>query len=56
MLGDFVDPIEFEIKDTTDTDRSAIKEILIGTTSSGIAYQLRDIYSICRCWWNVATY
>jgi hypothetical protein len=23
MLGDFVDPIEFEIKDTTDTDRSA---------------------------------
>ena len=33
-----------------------IKEILIGTTSSGISYQLRDIYSICRCCWNVATY
>ena len=29
---------------------------LIGTTSSGIAYQLRDIYSICRCCRNVATY
>jgi hypothetical protein len=28
----------------------------IGTTSSGISYQLRDIYSICRCCWNVATY
>jgi hypothetical protein len=26
------------------------------STSSGIAYKLRDIYSICRCWWNVATY
>jgi len=26
------------------------------TTSSGISYQLRDIYSICRCFWNVATY
>jgi hypothetical protein len=34
----------------------SIKEILIGTTSSGISYQLRDIYSICRCCWNVATY
>jgi hypothetical protein len=31
-------------------------EILIGTTSSGISYQLRDIYSICRCCLNVATY
>jgi hypothetical protein len=29
---------------------------LIGTTSSGISYHLRDIYSICRCCWNVATY
>ena len=28
----------------------------IGTTSSGISYQLRYIYSICKCWWNVATY
>ena len=34
----------------------SIKQILIGTTSSGISYQLRDIYSICRCCWNVATY
>ena len=23
---------------------------------SGISNQLRDIYSICRCFWNVATY
>ena len=30
-----------------------IKGFLIGTT---ISYQLRDIYSICRCCWNVATY
>jgi hypothetical protein len=29
---------------------------LLGTTSSGISYHLRDIYSICRCCWNVATY
>jgi hypothetical protein len=27
---------------------------MIGTTNSGILYQLRDIYS--RCCWNVATY
>ena len=33
-----------------------VKEILIGTTKSGISYQLRDIYFICRCCWNVATY
>jgi hypothetical protein len=31
-------------------------EILIGTTSSGISYHLRDIYSICRSCWNVVTY
>ena len=31
-------------------------EIVIGTTSSGISDQLRDVYSICRCCWNVATY
>ena len=30
--------------------------ILIGTTSSGISDQLRDIYSTCRCYWNVATH
>jgi hypothetical protein len=32
------------------------REIMIGSTSSGISYQLRDIYSIYRCCWNVATY
>jgi hypothetical protein len=34
------------------------KSWVIGTTSSGISYQLRDIhvYFICRCCWNVATY
>jgi len=26
----------------------------MGTTSSGISYQLRDIYSICMYYWNVA--
>jgi hypothetical protein len=44
MFGDFVDriyPIELQ---------------MVGTTSSGISYQLRDIYSICRCCWDVATY
>jgi hypothetical protein len=35
---------------------SSIKDILIGATRSGISYHLRDIYSICRCCWNVATY
>jgi hypothetical protein len=29
---------------------------MIGTTSSGISYQLRDIYSIYRCCWDLATY
>jgi hypothetical protein len=33
-----------------------LPEILTGTISSGISDQLRDIYSICRCCWNVATY
>jgi hypothetical protein len=28
----------------------------IRTTSYGISDQLRDIYSICRHGWNVATY
>jgi hypothetical protein len=28
---------------------------MIVTTSSGILYQLRDIYSKWRCCWNVAT-
>ena len=31
-------------------------EIMIGTTSSRILYQLRDKYTICRCCWNVATH
>jgi hypothetical protein len=35
---------------------TSIKEILIGATSSGISYHLRDIYSIYRCCWNGATY
>jgi hypothetical protein len=29
---------------------------LKGTASSGISTQLRDIFFICRCFWNVATY
>ena len=29
---------------------------MIGTTSSGISYQLRHVYTMCRCYWNVATY
>jgi len=29
---------------------------MLGTRSSGISYQLRDIYTICRHCWNVATY
>ena len=33
-----------------------IKKFLIGTTSSGISYHLRDIYSICRCCWDVTTF
>jgi hypothetical protein len=36
--------------------QSSIKEILKGTISSGISYQLREIYSIFRCCLNVATY
>jgi hypothetical protein len=35
---------------------SLSRKSLKGTTSSGISYHLRDIYSICRCCWNVATY
>jgi hypothetical protein len=35
---------------------SSIKDILIEDTNSGISYHLRDIYSICRFCWNVATY
>jgi hypothetical protein len=31
-------------------------QIMIGTPNSGILYHLRDIYSICRCCWNVASY
>jgi hypothetical protein len=47
---------------TTKTDHHDIDEILlkeeimIGTTSSRILYQLRDKYTICRCCWNVATH
>jgi hypothetical protein len=35
---------------------SSIKDIFIGATNSGISYHLREIYSICRCCGNVATY
>ena len=35
---------------------SSIKEILIGATSSGISYHLRDIYSKGRCCRKGATY
>jgi hypothetical protein len=34
----------------------ACKKIIIETTSSGNSNLLRDMYSICRCCWNVATY
>jgi hypothetical protein len=27
-----------------------------GARSSGILEQLQGIHSICKCWWNVATY
>jgi hypothetical protein len=36
--------------------KASINEIIIETTSSEISDQLRDIYSICRCCWNVATH
>ena len=32
------------------------QEILIGATRYRISYHLRDIYSICMCFWNGATY
>jgi hypothetical protein len=35
---------------------ATLYQILIETTSSGISYQLRDIYFICRCCWTIATY
>jgi hypothetical protein len=28
----------------------------IGNTSSWIVYQLRDLYAICKRYWDVATY
>jgi len=31
-------------------------EVLIGITDCGMWYQLRDIYSICKCCWNATTY
>jgi hypothetical protein len=63
MFGDFDDhiyPIELEIKDTTDTTKSASSlDLHQGNPdrnhNSGISDQFRDIYSICRCLWNVAT-
>jgi len=35
---------------------SSISEIIIRAASSRISYYLRDLYSICRCCWNGATY
>ena len=35
---------------------SSDKEILIGATSSEISYHLRDIFALCKCCWNGATY
>ena len=35
---------------------SSITEILIGATRSRISYHLRDIYSICMCFWYGATH
>ena len=34
----------------------SLTDITIGTTSSGILYQLKDKYSICRCCCNVLAY
>lgn len=36
-------------------EQPAICGIMIWTTSHVIPYQLRDVYSICKCYWNVAT-
>ena len=32
------------------------KEMPIGNTSSWIVYQLKDVYAICKRYWDVATY
>ena len=37
------------LRGTIGSVASLLAAILIGTTISGISYQLRDIYSICRC-------
>ena len=33
-----------------------VKETIIENKGTKISYQLRDIYSICRCWWKDTTY
>jgi len=33
-----------------------LQDILKKSTSSGIPFKLRDMYSIYRCRWNIATY
>ena len=38
------------------SSQCSIKEIMIRAIRSEISEQLRDVYSICRCFWNVATY
>jgi len=35
--------------------KTLYQEIMIESTPSGISYQLRDIYSICRCCCNAVT-
>ena len=35
--------------------KTSVKKIMIGTTTTGIPYQLRKIYSIYRCCCNVST-
>jgi hypothetical protein len=49
-------PVFSGVHVTRSLQQPSIKEILIGTTSSGISYHLRYILHICRCCWNVATY
>jgi hypothetical protein len=56
FYGRYHDLVDRYVSVSQMTTDMFIKEILIEATSSGISYQLRDIYSICRCCWNVATY
>jgi hypothetical protein len=33
----------------------SLKEVVVSTTSSRIAKELRDVNPICWCCWNIAT-